>query len=137
MAPLAGIHFHYEASWGVDVRPAWAFQEVEQGPQSEVEPARSFENRDRLQSEYCRYLGELDAFEVAHLAKDAWDHETYPRSPRCPLEGGPVGRVAESGNELGIPAEGAERKQASQKGIGLWESNSISFQAQQAGIQQE
>jgi hypothetical protein len=114
----------------VGVRQAWAYQEVEQCPQSEAEPARSFENRDRLQSECYRCWGELDACEGGHLAKDAWDHEMDLRSSQCPLKGGPVGRVAASGTELETQVEEAERRQASLGGIGLQESMTISFRAQ-------
>lgn len=111
------------------VHPALAYQAVAQYLQSVEAPVRSFENRERLQSECCRCLRGLDACEVGRLAKEAWAHGTGPHSPQCPSGDELVGRAAASGIELEIQVEEVERKQASPGGIELWMSIVISFKA--------
>ena len=112
MAPLVGIHFHCEPSWGVAVHLASSYQAVVQYLQSGEARAKSFVNRERLQSECCHCLHELDACEVGHSVKEAWVHERGLRSPQCPSGDELVGRVAASGIELEIQEEEAAKRQA-------------------------
>lgn len=84
------------------VHPELAYRAVAQYLQSAEALAKSFENRERLQSECYRYFGVLDACEVGHSAKEAFGHERSPRSPRCPSDDELVGRAAASGIESGI-----------------------------------